>query len=419
MKKMTLAQMRKALKGLSREEMLSHLEGIYRACPDAAGYLMIRLGGEEYEREILAEARDAVRAGFFTKRGKARLDLPAAKDAVQRYGGIFADPGHALELKLYYVEDGMEVIEHYRNIPDKLYSAVEGMFRNVVKELNEAADPEEGRALAERYRARLTGIAEASGAEDPWFHGVMKRHFQEIRWFREEEPGGGLDGTGAAAGSGGRAAASGADGLAVSGADASAASGTTWPEPVPIGDAADVLPEAEAELFYGIFFPLLDFVNEKRHVNGLKELGGQEGMNPAEVRDIAKALWDEPSLIDEYLEERGGALPAEHCAVLSGWKRRVKGRFVVERYLKRGAVLVSIEDRRVYLVRGIKISFEEMLYYRPLPVMMSAVLIPYKGVIISDGLNGVLNLYMGAGMKAEFKEIYMGAKRRGEVCAAL
>ena len=70
----------------------------------------------------------------------------------------------------------MEVIEHYRNIPDRLYSAVEVMFRNVVKELNEAAVPEEGRAMAARSRrsiarrCRMTGDGSVSefhkGLED-------------------------------------------------------------------------------------------------------------------------------------------------------------------------------------------------------------------------------------------------------------
>ena len=75
---MTAPQVRKGLKGLTKEKLTGLLEGMYKSCPDAANYLNIRLVGEAFEKAFLSEASEKVHDCFFTKRGKARLDLLAA-----------------------------------------------------------------------------------------------------------------------------------------------------------------------------------------------------------------------------------------------------------------------------------------------------------------------------------------------------
>ena len=68
------------------------------------------------------------------------------------------------------------------------------------------------------------------------------------------------------------------------------------------------------------------------------------------------------------------------------WKRQIRGKFVLERHLKKGSVFISMDDEQVYQVSGIVSSWKEMLYFTPVPVLLEAVLIPFRDVIISDGL---------------------------------
>ena len=91
----------------------------------------------------------------------------------------------------------------------------------------------------------------------------------------------------------------------------------------------------------------------------------------------------------------------------------IPGTFIVERHLKKGSVFISADDNSVFLVHGIISSWEEMLQGTTLPVILHATLLPFKNVIISDGLVSVNPVHFGRSIASNFKDVYMDAKRRG------
>ena len=78
-------------------------------------------------------------------------------------------------------------------------------------------------------------------------------------------------------------------------------------------------------------------------------------------------------------------------------------------------MFISTDDNSVYLVNGIVSSWEEMLQYAPMPTLLDATLLPFKNVIISDGLVSVVPIMFGPNIRANFKEIYMDAKKSGKI----
>ena len=71
------------------------------------------------------------------------------------------------------------------------------------------------------------------------------------------------------------------------------------------------------------------------------------------------------------------------------------------------------------MVSGINTSWKEMFFYRPLPIVLKATLIPFKDKIISDGLVITCNVCFGKGYSLEFKDIYMNAKKNKSIHFAL
>lgn len=67
---------------------------------------------------------------------------------------------------------------------------------------------------------------------------------------------------------------------------------------------------------------------------------------------------------------------------------------------------------RVFLVRGIESNIEAMFppEYFPLPLLVRATLIPFKDVIITDGIIQRYEFYMGKGIKKILNDTYMQAK---------
>lgn len=168
------------------------------------------------------------------------------------------------------------------------------------------------------------------------------------------------------------------------------------------------LERSEAELFYQLWFPLLDFVNRKYHVcPEVETIDAAQGVDALDAKAVADYVWSHTGVIDEYLA--AADLPEEDAQIVAGWKRCKPGRYILERHLKKGSVFICAEDVTVYMVQGLFSTWEEML--GDAPILLDAVLIPFRGSIITDGLVKPYRIYFGKGAQEDFKEVYMNAKR--------
>lgn len=169
----------------------------------------------------------------------------------------------------------------------------------------------------------------------------------------------------------------------------------------------------DAELFYELFLPLLDYVNENFHVTTEKTRFTGESINPQDAYKVANFLWTQVGIIDDYL--KGMKLPNEHMKIIQKWKRCIPGTFILERYLKKGSVFISVSTEDVYLVNGIISSWDEMLHGVPTPIILKATLLPFRDVIITDGLVSVSQIRFGRNYSADFKKTYTTAKHNGSI----
>ncbi len=92
---------------------------------------------------------------------------------------------------------------------------------------------------------------------------------------------------------------------------------------------------------------------------------------------------------------------------------------IFERHLKKGSIFISTKGESVYLVNGIIDSWEELLFGVPTPIIVDAVLLPFKDCIITDGLVSVIPVRFGGNYTRSFKDIYMTAKRNGSIIKSI
>lgn len=180
------------------------------------------------------------------------------------------------------------------------------------------------------------------------------------------------------------------------------------------------LSESDAKLYYDLWKPLLDYTNERYHVKEhVKDITHASSLNPEEIKEIANKLWDNVTVIDDYLSEKGSELSDDERVIVSSWKRCVKGRFIIERHLKSGSILICLDDESVYRVSGIISSWEEIFYYRKPPILIDTTLIPFRDVIISDGLHMMYPVMIGGNIARSLKDLYMNAKKSGSLYTSL
>lgn len=175
-----------------------------------------------------------------------------------------------------------------------------------------------------------------------------------------------------------------------------------------------ILSKQDAALFFELWLPLLRFGSEAYDLHAGKLVKPSGGIDFEAALEVAEAIWKDVSIIDDYLSLSPEMKPEERDIVLN-WKYAIHGRFVLERHLQGGSIFISMEDNEVYLVKGITDSWQEMFEGQPMPVILTATLLPFKGGIITDGLVNVSRVTVGPGIRQGFKDTYMNAKTAGRV----
>ncbi len=174
------------------------------------------------------------------------------------------------------------------------------------------------------------------------------------------------------------------------------------------------LSEQDADLFFYLMGSLQFYAKQQLemlpHVTSptaYRELAGQQRM------EVRNALWDNAHLIPTYVQANPENLSQEHLDIISGWQEFRQGNYIIERHLK--AYTIFIGDDKVYGVQGLIDDLEDIVPRYALPLYVQAVLLPFKGVVIYDGLLSSYSLTFGSGMRAGLKETYNKAKRQGTI----
>jgi hypothetical protein len=169
-----------------------------------------------------------------------------------------------------------------------------------------------------------------------------------------------------------------------------------------------MLSTEDSDRFYRFFRSLLAFTNRQLKIAGSADTIETVGrLPPPEAIKIRNALYDNPELLDRYLEQNPDQFKEEEVTIIRSWRQRISGNFFIVRYLK--AYTVFMSDRppsRLFGVLGLQDAIEDVLGDRPLPILVEAVLLPFEGRIIYDGLMALDSVSFGPGIRREIQEVY-------------
>lgn len=179
-----------------------------------------------------------------------------------------------------------------------------------------------------------------------------------------------------------------------------------------------VLSENDARLFYRLMWPLQFFVNQRLQLlpNCPTEEAYQK-LTAEQKLKVREALYKNIELIDEFMKENPAGLNAEELKIVQSWRRFVAGEFFIERYLAKHAIF--IKDQTVYAVVGLFDPFDIIIGREQPPAYVKAVLLPFKGRIITDGLLQPRQILFGSGITSDLREIYLLAKQNHRIVESL
>ena len=178
--------------------------------------------------------------------------------------------------------------------------------------------------------------------------------------------------------------------------------------------------EKEVERFYGIWFPLLHFVNQNRKVAPSFPKEWRNANVPPEVAvPIRNALWEDDALREAFISENPARLSPDDLALIDSWKHRVADNFFIFRHLKKYTIFIDgSSPSNGYGVQGIISSLEEIVGSY-LPIYVKAVLLPFEDRIIYDSLLSYYPIQFGAGYRSSLNDTYRDIQERGGIITKL
>ncbi|HOC63702.1 MAG: hypothetical protein RBS72_11865 [Sedimentisphaerales bacterium] len=177
-----------------------------------------------------------------------------------------------------------------------------------------------------------------------------------------------------------------------------------------------LLPVEESSLFLSLYQHLIGFAAGRLGgISGIADFASFRAAKWEAKAEARNRLLDNMALLDAFVEENPGGFRETDLSNVLLWRHFVHTDFVIERALAKCTVFLT-EDKppRAYGVLGLTQEFDDMLPC-PMPVFVNAVLLPWKGRIICDGLMSICNVILGPGIRAELKDVYRRAKAAGIV----
>ena len=174
-----------------------------------------------------------------------------------------------------------------------------------------------------------------------------------------------------------------------------------------------VLSEADRDLFYRLLWRLLFYAGEQ--LEFLPRLASPDALRHLNEEDwlrLRDSLYERPELFDSFLVSNPFELTGDELTIVRSWKAHRRGKYFVWRYLKNYAVFLDdSEPGRALGVVSLNKPFQFMLGPH-LPVAIEAVLLPFKNMIVYDGLFSSYPISFGPGIRRMLNDSYRRAKER-------
>ena len=179
------------------------------------------------------------------------------------------------------------------------------------------------------------------------------------------------------------------------------------------------LKREDTDLFYKLNWSLLFYVNQKYSV--IKDLKEPilKDENPRKIVELNEILYSNTEHIDSFVLENPFNFDNEELDIIKGWKKHLKGKFLIVAHLKKYSVFMTPDKESiVYGVLGLYDEIEDIV---PLfiPSYVNTILLPFKGQIIYNGFIMSYNINIVGNMKRGIQDEYQQAKRKFGIITSL
>lgn len=145
--------------------------------------------------------------------------------------------------------------------------------------------------------------------------------------------------------------------------------------------------EEDCELFFKVYFALLEYANKKLKATNIKKIYCKKQLPLDKLIKIRNRLFkDNRDLIDTFIADNCYNFNDEELNIVYEFKKGICDECIIIEH-QNDATIIGFKDNKTYKVKGLRSNIYEVT---PAPAMAEILILPFKDVIVYDGL---INLY--------------------------
>lgn len=126
------------------------------------------------------------------------------------------------------------------------------------------------------------------------------------------------------------------------------------------------------------------------------------------IKHIVEKLWENKNtIIPEFCQRNPYKFNNDELEVTKNFKNGIRDIFIVIKYEKEHTAIMCRD--KIYMIKGINDNIDNVIYYKDLPSAVRTTIIPFKNVLIYDGIFIEYGIKMGIGFEKIIKEEYSKA----------
>lgn len=175
---LSITEVKDILKNQSKEELVKLVIHSYKTIPQLKEYISARYADKDKIEQIAEAYKDKMYDVFFPKSMRTQFKISDAKRVISDFKKLCSDKKMIIDLMLYYVEMGVEFTNTYGDIDESFYNSIEGMYEDLVNDINKCEDAETFKIYSDRLKA-IVDNTEGIG----WgFHDGLEYIYYGIKW---------------------------------------------------------------------------------------------------------------------------------------------------------------------------------------------------------------------------------------------
>lgn len=154
------------------------------------------------------------------------------------------------------------------------------------------------------------------------------------------------------------------------------------------------LSKKDSKLFYKIYLGLLEFTNNKYKIKNNLKIYNTLGINPYELKEVIEKFWqNKETIVLEYCLLNPNKFNNEELDLASKFKNGFRDIVILARFEEDYTAVMS--NDKTYMIKGLNCNIDNIFSYEDLPIIVETSLVPFKNVLVYDGLLMELRVKMG------------------------